>query len=215
MSEVNKYNNSKIYKIWSPSRDDLVYYGSTYQSLSQRMSIHRSNYRRWKEGKYHNVSSFKIFEECDDYRIELVENYPCSNKEELNAREGYYIRNNTCVNKVVPDRTKKEYRIDNKEKIKEQSKQYRENHKEEIKQYYQDNKEELKDQSKQYYEANKEKIDEKHKKYYQEHKEQKKQYREANKDEINEKHKQYHAANREKINARRRELRKLKKENPQ
>lgn len=135
MSEVNKYSNSKIYKIWSPSRDDLVYYGSTYQSLSQRMAIHRNDYRKFKRGKFSKVSSFKIFEECDDSRIELVENYPCSNKEELNSREGYYIRNNNCVNKVVPCRTQKEYYLDNKDKILDQVNQYYQEHKEQKKQY--------------------------------------------------------------------------------
>lgn len=187
MSEVNKYSNGKIYKIWSPSRDDLVYYGSTYQSLSQRMAIHRNDYRRFKEGKFNNITSFKIFEECDDYRIELIENYPCSNKEELNAREGYYIRNNNCVNKVVPDRTLKQYYQDNKEKIKEEKKQYYQDHKEQAKQYYEANKDKIDEKHKKYYQDNKEEVKEKRKKYYQDHKEQEKEYYEANKDQINEK----------------------------
>ena len=201
MSETNKYNHSKIYKIWSPSRDDLVYYGSTYQSLSQRMSIHRSHYRQFKEGKIRKVMSFKIFEECDDSRIELVENYPCSNKEELNSREGYYIRNNNCVNKVVPCRTRSEYYEDNREKINEYREANREKINEKRKKYEEEHREEINKKAKEYRETNREKINEGHKKYYQEHKEEAKEYREAN---------------REKINARRRELRKLKKEdNPQ
>jgi hypothetical protein len=144
MSEINKYSNSKIYKIWSPSRDDLVYYGSTYQSLSQRMSIHRSLYRRFKKGACRMVSSYKIFDECDDYRIDLVENYSCSNKEELNSKEGEYIKNNMCVNKVVAGRTRSEY--------------------------YEDNREEINKNAKEHYEANREKIIEREKERYEEHK---------------------------------------------
>jgi hypothetical protein len=44
-------------------------------------------------------SSKILFEKYDDVRIELIEEYPCKNKMQLNKREGYYIRNNDCVNK--------------------------------------------------------------------------------------------------------------------
>ena len=33
--------------------------------------------------------------------IELVENYPCNSKEELEKKEGEYIKNNECVNKLL------------------------------------------------------------------------------------------------------------------
>lgn len=155
MSETNKYSNSKIYKIWSPSHDDLVYYGSTYQSLSQRMATHKNDYRRWKAGKFCKVTSFKIFEECDDYRIDLVENYPCSNKEELNSKEGEYIKNNMCVNKRVAGRTDKQYYQDNRDKIKDQ-----------VNQYYQDHKEEVKERVKERYEEHKDRINEKRREKY-------------------------------------------------
>ena len=41
----------------------------------------------------------------ENCKIELVENYACNSKEELNAREGFYIQNNECVNKLVAGRT--------------------------------------------------------------------------------------------------------------
>jgi hypothetical protein len=40
----------------------------------------------------------------------------------LNAREGHYIKNIMCVNKNIAGRTQKEYRDDNKEKLKEYKK---------------------------------------------------------------------------------------------
>ena len=89
--------------------------------------------------------------ECDDYKIELLEEYPCNNKEQLLKKEGEYIRNNECCNKYIPDRTRKEYKKQytkiNEEKIKEKNKQYKEA-----------NKEEIKEKNKQYKEANKEEI---------------------------------------------------------
>jgi hypothetical protein len=49
----------------------------------------------------------------------LIEEYPCSSKDAKNAREGHYIRELNCVNKVIPGRTGKQYNEDNKEKRKE------------------------------------------------------------------------------------------------
>jgi len=44
----------------------------------------------------------------DDVYIEQVEEIEFTNKQELYAREGFYIRNHSCVNKCVPDRTPEE-----------------------------------------------------------------------------------------------------------
>jgi hypothetical protein len=50
-------------------------------------------------------------------------------KEELVAREAHYIRTMKCVNKVTPNRTKEEYRNDNREKKREMDRVYRESKK--------------------------------------------------------------------------------------
>jgi len=55
--------------------------------------------------------------------ITLVEKYRCETKDELHARERYYIENNKCVNKVIPTRTTKEY--NDSENGKEAKKRYR------------------------------------------------------------------------------------------
>ena len=44
--------------------------------------------------------------ETGDYDIVLVEEYPCSTKDELFKRERYYIENNTCINKHAPSMTR-------------------------------------------------------------------------------------------------------------
>ena len=143
------YANGKIYKIWSPSHLDDIYIGSTCVPLSHRMSKHRCLYKRYKEGKTNYTTSFKILE-YGDARIELIENVECKCKEELIAREGYYIRSLDCVNKYIPDRTEKEYREDNKERIAQCKKEW-----------YEKNRELTLHRAKEYREKNKEKRNEK------------------------------------------------------
>jgi len=169
--EENKYQRGKIYKIVS-NVSNLVYYGSTIEhTLAMRLSKHRSNYKRYQEGKCSYTTSYKILEE-GKYDIILVENFPCNNKDELTARERYYIENNDCVNKVIPGRIDKEYK-------KEYMKEYREQNKEKIKQKdkekYENNKEKILQQRKEYYEANKELKLLQKKEYYEINKEQIKQ----------------------------------------
>ena len=102
------YQNGKIYAIRS-FQTDLIYIGATTQKLSHRMAEHRSQYERYKLGKTNNCTSFLIIELGDAY-IELIENFPCENKEILLKREGEHMRaTKGAVNKRVEGRTKKEY----------------------------------------------------------------------------------------------------------
>ena len=104
------YQNSKIYKIESLI-GNCVYYGSTTKKyLSDRFSAHRYNYNT---GIRHSVSKVLQYPDANIY---LVESYPCNSKNELNSREGYYIKNNVCVNRCIAGRTDKQYRLDHKEK---------------------------------------------------------------------------------------------------
>ena len=61
----NKYKKGKIYTIRFYDNNILIYVGSTIQSL---------------------------YKDIDDWYIELYENFPCDNKEQLNKREGELIR---------------------------------------------------------------------------------------------------------------------------
>jgi hypothetical protein len=78
------YQNGKIYKITSPSTDK-IYIGSTVQPLNKRFINHKSCYNRGL-----NKSSGKIIQ-YDDCQIELIEEYPCNTKNELEHREQYYM----------------------------------------------------------------------------------------------------------------------------
>ena len=91
---MNRYENLKIYKI-TDTGYNKVYVGSTCESLSKRIERHRAKYSSYKTGKTNkNLSVFEIFDEfgIEDCKIELIENYPCSCKEELLRREGHYIK---------------------------------------------------------------------------------------------------------------------------
>ena len=150
------YSKGKIYKIVSDNIEG-TYYGSTADTLWSRFGKHNSKFRAWKKGSKEYYTSYKLIE-AGNAKIFLVENYPCNSKIELKARERFYIENNDCVNKCIPNRTLKEYYQDNKEKFKE----YRQTNKEKIKEYRQTNKEKMKE----YQQVNKEKI-KKQKKEYQ------------------------------------------------
>jgi hypothetical protein len=162
---------------------------------------------KYKRGK--NITSHEIIK-YDDHYIELLENYECKDKSELRRREGELQREHkdNIVNSRIECRNKKEwclnnkekikayhkkYQIDNKEKIKKNRKQYQIDNKEKLKQYRIDNKEKIDERNKKYYLHNKEKLNEKHKQYKIDNKEKRKaydkQYTIDNKEKINEKHK--------------------------
>jgi hypothetical protein len=143
------YTNSKVYKIWS-TQGDKIYIGSTTkQYLSQRMDKHRSDYKQFLKSNISVTSSYLVFEEygVDNCFIELLEAKECISKDELHKLEGKYIRELTCVNKIIPGRTQQEYYEENRDKLVEKCKQYKIN-----------NKEKISDFNKQYHDLNKDKI---------------------------------------------------------
>jgi len=155
------YNNSKVYKIYCLNNPDLVYVGSTTQKLSQRLADHIKHCKYHAQGKPQYCSSYEVINK-GNYRIELIEEYSCENKEQLLKREGHYIRKFNCVNKLVAGRTQKQYYEDNKEQILKYNKQYVADHKEHVqeykKQHYTDNKEVVLQKCKKYYEENTEAV---------------------------------------------------------
>ena len=135
MDIQNKYHNSKIYQITDIAYTKC-YIGSTCEELSMRMARHRANYKSFLNGnKRLNACSYDFFNEygVENCKIELIEYFPCDTLQELRKREGEHIRNNECVNKNIAGRTTKEYKIDNKERVRENEKvrwaKYNEEHK--------------------------------------------------------------------------------------
>lgn len=159
----NKYKQGKIYTIRSPNTDK-IYIGSTVQQLHKRFGDHKYEYMN-QDVKYRMTSS-KIIA-CGNSYIELLENYPCNSKSELEKREGELIRENKliAVNRHIPLRTDKEYREDNADKIKlwhdthkDWKKKYREDHKDDAIRYYEENREKFLKDKKANYQKNKEAV---------------------------------------------------------
>jgi len=160
------YSSGKIYMVY-PKVDNVdegdVYYGSTIDTLARRMVNHRSS---------NKCSSKILFDKygVENCFIELVEEYPCETKQQLNRKEGEYIRNHKCVNKAIAGRTFKEYRTENRDKLLEKQKQYdiknRDKIKEYKKEYYIDNRDKIKEYTKEYRTENVDKHKETTKKYY-------------------------------------------------
>ena len=111
------YSNGKIYCIRNNINDD-IYAGSTCQSLSQRMALHR--YDSIKANRQ-NTKLYRAMIEHgrEHFYIELIEDYPCENVYQLQRREGEIIRKQKPnLNIVVARRSKEEYKEDEKENIK-------------------------------------------------------------------------------------------------
>jgi len=130
------YSNGKIYQIWSPFRPDLLpYVGSTTQTLARRIAGHRSVSRT------KNTTS-KIHFEQPGARIELICEFSCANRMELEREEGRHIRALECCNKlnagVTPEERnarRAEYRQANREEIRANAAEYRQANKEAVRAY--------------------------------------------------------------------------------
>ena len=97
---MSRYQNSKIYKIYS-DLGDKVYIGCTIkQYLSQRMAKHKYEYTHFKKGDRGFVSSYILFDEygVENCKIELLEVCPCDSIEEIRKREAHYIKTITNIN---------------------------------------------------------------------------------------------------------------------
>lgn len=120
--------------------DGKKYIGSTPTSTDRRLKLHECNFRRFNEGKYGYTTSFDIIKD-GEYTINIVEEFINISRDELLRKEGEYIKNIDCINKVIAgnkmsksDRGKEYYKR-NKIIMDEKFKTYRENNKEKIKEY--------------------------------------------------------------------------------
>ena len=132
-----------IYKISSPSTDK-IYIGSTIIPLQQRFSLHLS---KTKYG-INNCNS-KLIIALGDAVIECLEEVEYEDEDTLRLKEGEYIRQywDSCVNRIIPGRTQKEYYEEHKQEIANYHREYnklnREYIAERVKRYYEANKVEI------------------------------------------------------------------------
>ena len=167
------YQDGKIYTIRNYTDNEMIYVGSTTETLSRRLAKHRYDCKR---GKGCSLYKYIVNDDWSDFYIELYEYYPCNERAELDRREGEVIREIGTINKCIAGRSQKEwreenveyikeykktYREDNTEYIKETNKKYREENPEYFKEYREDNTEYIKEYNKKWREDNAEYIKEK------------------------------------------------------
>ena len=178
-----------IYQIYL---NDDVYVGST-NDFNRRISQHKHHCNN-PNSKDYNYPVYQFIRDnggWDKFNKKIITETDKTDKELLEL-ERYYIKTlKSNLNSQIPTRTDKEYREDNKDKIKEQKKEHYENNKEKIlekqKVYQKDNKEQIKEQRKQWYEDNKEQMKENQKKWYENNKDKRKEYCDNNREKINKK----------------------------
>lgn len=95
---MNKYNNSKIYKIVSNKEPNFYYIGSTVSDLNLRLNRHKADSKRnpdSKKNKYLNSINW-------DVKILLIKEVKVSTAKELHEIENDYIKqlinDNLCLN---------------------------------------------------------------------------------------------------------------------
>ena len=131
------YEAGKIYKMVC-NETGCIYIGSTTQPISKRIASHKTKYKIYlNDNTKDYYSSFKIVEK-NNFHYEVLENYKCCSKKELESREREYIDEykviyeNLLVNKYVPTRSSKEWYADNRDHLLEKHKEYYLNNKDTI-----------------------------------------------------------------------------------
>jgi group I intron endonuclease len=83
---MNNYSTSKIYKLIN-NVDNKIYIGSTYNSLSKRLWLHRNRSKTRTSKVYQHFRSIGM----SNVSIVNLEHYPCDNKYDLLCRERHWI----------------------------------------------------------------------------------------------------------------------------
>jgi hypothetical protein len=207
------YSNGKIYCLWC--YDNYYYVGSTINEIRYRLGKHKQDSKKYLERRvYKHINTIG----WENVKIQVIEDYPCNSRKELLKKENEYIasmRGDThCLNIKLAELTENElkeqqknYRQEHRDKILNYKKNYREENKEKIakynKKYEETNSEQVKEAVAKYREENKEKIAEKTKAYREAHKDEikiwKEKYNEENKEILKEKSKEFRAKNKEAI----------------
>lgn len=161
MTDISK---GHIYIIICIQNPKIYYIGSTFNQLRQRWKHHKDDYN--KSNNNRPLSIYKYFDKygIDNFTMKLLKSYDVvrthsKDTNHLRAYEQLWINKmKSCCNKLsafMPLTKKyldKEYREQNKEKIRKKKKEY-----------FEKNKEKISEKAKEYREKNKDKISEKDK----------------------------------------------------
>lgn len=140
MSDQNKFENGKIYKIICVDQPTLLYIGSTTQTVEQRWLQHKNDAK--KKARV-NTLVYQTLNDIgfENFSTEVIEVFPCKSRSELLEREDHWINTlqptlNTNRARIPPDDAKvytdhyqQVYRTEKHEIIKERQAIYRANNK--------------------------------------------------------------------------------------
>ena len=130
MNLATETQTGMIYKL-SCKNTLKTYYGSTSGSILNRLSEHENKYRR---GVKHSSADIIA---GGNYIIEELEIIDYDDKNELRARERWFIENDkNCINKNIPNRTSHDWHLDNPQYNKEYYQTHKEKHQAYMRVYY-------------------------------------------------------------------------------
>mgnify|MGYP000153071760 FL=1 len=90
------YSNGKIYKIIDFSNDNFYVGSTTQERLCSRLAEHVGDLKCYMRGtKYKYCASMEIIIN-ENYKIFLLETYPCNSKDELNMKEQEHMDKLRC-----------------------------------------------------------------------------------------------------------------------
>lgn len=113
---MRKYQNGVVYKITN-SKNSEVYIGSTFMDIEERFVKHKCDAKqRPRLSKFY---TFMNEQGIDNFEIDVVEEYPCESKQQLEKREGEIIREMGTLNQRIAGRSNKEYRNEFREYLRE------------------------------------------------------------------------------------------------
>jgi hypothetical protein len=170
-----EYSKGHIYKIICSLDSNFVYIGSTFTTMRQRWKGHKDHYTRFLKDGCKNMSTYKYYDKygIQNFKIILIKSYNvCRNsqrdnahlrayeqlwinktKQSVNLQNAFnpllkmdikiYRKEYQVNNKEKISKNKAEYHINNKEKLNEKSKKHYENNKEKYKEYIVNNKEKI------------------------------------------------------------------------
>lgn len=202
------YANTHFYKLVCKNTNITDCYIGHTTDFKRRKSEHKCTSTNQNDQKY-NSRLYKFIrdnEGFNNFDMILIETISCNNVLEAKREERQFIEHyKPSLNSSIPLRSYEEYRAENKDMLIIRDKEYHEENKVRIalrkKEHRQQHPEKYALQDKTTYENNKETILKYHK-----------EYRKANSETIKLKSAIYREENRERLNARKRELRQLKKE---
>jgi len=152
VSKVRDYSKSIIYKLCCKNPNITeIYVGSTTNFIKRKYK-HKSDCNNNSEtNKKYNYYVYKFIRDnggWDNWSMIQIIECSCENKKQLESKERYYIELlKSSLNGKIPTRTDREYREDNKNKMKEYLKEWR-----------LENKDKVKERKKESYLENKDKI---------------------------------------------------------